>query len=71
MTDEHSIHVGQIWRRKKNGKHIRIVRQRQDYSGSIDDWYWVGDDYKGRGVSYGSYIRRDCELVKDGESDDR
>lgn len=71
MTVEQEIRVGQIWRRKKNGKHIRIVRQRQYRSAPIDDWYWVGHDYKGRGVSYGSYIRRDCELVEDGESDER
>lgn len=58
---EQEIHVGQIWRRRKSGKLIRIERQ----YGKHDDWHWRGHDYKGRGVSYGSYIRRDCELVSD------
>lgn len=64
MTDEQKIQVGQIWRRKKTGKHIRIVSENRGYNGAFnDDWNWVGHDYKGRGASYGSYIRRDCELV--------
>lgn len=69
MTDEQKIQVGQIWRRKKTGKHIRIVRQHADFYGPSDDWAWEGHDYKGRGMSFGSYIRRDCELVKEADDD--
>lgn len=65
MADEQKIQVGQVWRRKRNGKQIRIVRQRAGSYGPSDDWVWAGYDYKGKGVSYGSYIRRDYELVKE------
>lgn len=62
---EQEIKVGQIWRRKKTGKLIRIERQSRDHYGPADDWHWRGHDYKGSGVSFGSYIRRDCELVSE------
>ncbi|MFI9629235.1 hypothetical protein [Streptomyces sp. NPDC052042] len=65
MAHEQEIRVGQVWRRKKNGRHIRIVRERAGLHGPSDDWAWEGEDYRGRGVSYGSYIRRDCEPVKE------
>lgn len=66
MTTEQQIRPGQIWRRKKTGKHIRIERERRSsHNIETDDGVWVGHDYKGRGVSYGSYIRRDCELISD------
>lgn len=68
MTDQQKIEVGQIWRRKKNGRLIRIARPHRytfDPTGQFyDDWEWEGHDYKGSGVSYGDYIRRDCELVE-------
>jgi hypothetical protein len=60
------IAVGQIWRRKKSGKLIRIERANQSAGfPAYDDWVWRGVDYTGRGVSYGGYIRRDCELVEE------
>lgn len=64
MAEEQKIEVGQIWRRKKNGRHIRIESENRGHGGAfVDDWNWRGHDYKGRGASYGSYIRRDCELI--------
>ena len=66
---EQEIRVGQVWRRKKSGRHIRIVRPGIDYPWTADDWVWEGVDYKGRGASYGSYIRRDCELVEEADGD--
>lgn len=66
MAEEQEIKIGQIWRRKKSGKLIRIERHYSSMPGiDADDWHWQGHDYKGRGVSYGWYIRRDCELVTD------
>lgn len=62
MTEKQQIKVGQVWRRKRDGKHIRIVRA----CTSFDDWAWKGEDYKGRGQSYGEYILRDYELVDEG-----
>lgn len=66
---EQEIRVGQVWRRKKSGKLIRIVGQHLPLGLMGDDWVWAGHDYKGRGVSFGSYIRRDCELVEEGGDD--
>lgn len=41
MTQEIEIKVGQVWRRKKGGKLIRIARQLRTYNGSLlDDWVW-------------------------------
>lgn len=57
------VKVGQVWRRKKNGRHIVIVRENTMFEKISDDWAWKGLDYKGHGYSYGSYIQRDCELV--------
>jgi hypothetical protein len=64
-VSEQEIRIGQIWRRKRNGRHIRIIgQQRGGWGGAlVDDYVWEGADYKGRGYSYGTYIRRDCELV--------
>ncbi|GIG27153.1 hypothetical protein [Cellulomonas denverensis] len=56
---EQQIEVGQIWRRKRTGRHIRIVREVRG-----DDWRWEGHDYRARGASYGCYIRRDYELIE-------
>lgn len=68
---EQEIKPGQVWRRKRDGRHIRIVRRRRDLTGPpADDWLWKGEDYKGRGVSYGSYIRRDYELIEQGGEGD-
>lgn len=67
---EQTIEVGQVWKRKKNGKLIRITRQRIFLGEPDDDWVWEGVDYKGKGVSYGSYIRRDLELVSEAGSTD-
>lgn len=69
MTEQ-QIRPGQVWRRKKDGRHIRIYRQQTEWSDDLvevdaDDWVWQGEDYKGRGFSYGKYIRRDYELVKE------
>lgn len=61
MAKEQQIRTGQIWRRKRNGRHIRIVGANTVH----DDWRWEGHDYTGRGASYGCYIRRDCDLVED------
>lgn len=70
MTTEQQIRPGQIWRRKKTGKHIVIKHERRSvHNVSSDDWVWEGHDYKGRGVSFGSYIRRDSELVSDLEKE--
>ncbi|ALJ22071.1 hypothetical protein [Microbacterium sp. No. 7] len=64
MTDQ-EIRVGQVWRRKRNGRLIRITRQNTHAGKPVDDWRWNGVDYTGDGWCWGSNIRRDCELVED------
>ena len=54
------VEVGQVWRRNKNGRHIVISRENGKGSG---DFAWEGVDYRARGVSYDTYIKRDCTLV--------
>lgn len=64
---EQVIAVGQVWRRKKDGKHIRIVRERRGWNDQfIDDWRWEGWDYKGRGEAYGFTIRDKYDLIGEG-----
>ena len=63
MTEQ-KIEVGQIWRRRKNRRLIRIVGPANAFIGVQDSWRWEGVNYRGRGVSDGGYIRRDCELVE-------
>jgi hypothetical protein len=55
---EQEIEVGQVWRRKKDGKLILIMRQWLGGNGTLwDDWTWGGYDYEGKGQAYGDNIR--------------
>lgn len=68
------VDVGQVWRRKRNGKHIYIVSPRLGFRGQdLDEWHWEGHDHRGRGFCTGSYIRKECDLVtpRPGNTHDR
>jgi hypothetical protein len=56
------IKVGQVWRRKKDGKLILIVRAAQvQWLGvgriPYDGFLWGGYDYEGNGQARGGHIR--------------
>jgi len=77
MKPKQEIKVGQVWRRKKDGRHIEITAQdtyqTYDYEAHEpvtkphDDFYWRGWDYKAKGRAYGYYIRTNYELVDAGQ----
>lgn len=70
---------GQVWKRirgRNPGTLIKIESMRLavantinlpvGYTHETDDWHWVGvTNPKRRGMSYGSYIRRDYVLVSE------
>ena len=65
MTEQ-EIKVGQVWRRKHDGREIRIERVRQigpDWRGGVDV-HWRGVDKPGRGALFDGSLRKRYELVE-------
>lgn len=69
---EQKIEPGQVWRRKSNGRLVRIEQVR--HLGGMDhgvDVTWRGADGHGRGNIFGDNLRERYELVPATPSTDK
>lgn len=63
MRSDQKIEVGQVWRRKNDGRLIRVERvQNVGYLTTYLDVIWRGVDKPGRGELYEDSLRKRYEI---------
>ena len=62
MNEHIDVRPGQIWRRKRDGKLVRITK----YDAYWQDARWVGHSFKGKGVIWAWNLDNLYELVEEG-----